>query len=276
MSAKCESDDDTVEPIVVSEETEAEPSFDGLMVGLGVGLNNTKYKLKAVGNTLLSKNTNLFNGVFWLGYGKTFGNIYVGLVFSGDFGKSKNVYKDLPLDTAKFKEMAKEEFTTIKKKVEETYNVRIIEDELKKLVDYIDKNLGSDPDKLESVKLRGKVKQRGFSPALAIRLGYIPDSCRSLMAYLDVGGFYRSVKGKGALIGTVGSTSHTLYEDPKWNSVSGIKPFVRIGLQKQLYKSIAVDLNGEYRFKTKKGDNLAQGEYNEGFSLRLSCIYNCN
>lgn len=240
---------------VVEEDSSCcDSQFGGFMFGVGIGWNNAKYKLKLKmkeefgADVQRSKTVNLFNGVFWLGYGWNFGNYYIGLVADCDFGKSKDF----------------------------TWSYRL--DELAKISGFDD---AAFVDKIESklqkngitgVELGLKIRTEGFSPTLALRFGYIPSSCHNLMAYVDVGATYRHVKAMNFITCKYQNVPCKL--EGAWLHIHGVSPIVRVGVQKMVYNNIAVDFNCGYRFKVKKQNNFMRVEGNEGFEVHLSAIYN--
>lgn len=247
-----------VEPVSVSEESECKPSFDGFMFGLGLGLNNAKYKLKlnkfSGGNDIKrSKNANIFTGVFWLGYGKSFGNFYLGLIANGDFGKSKDIlWSYTPGDLLKLLGLNKGNSGNT-------------------AFDEILNDVSKDTD--DRVCL--KIKAEGFSPSLAVRMGYVPSSSSGLLAYVDFGASYRHVKAKLSAEHLENGKVKNSVDFSKWLHIHGINPVIRLGLQKTVCSNAAIDLNIEYRPKAKSSNKTARVEDNGGFAVRLSGIYNC-
>lgn len=260
VNASVEATESTTEAVVDESESSdcCSPSFmfGGLMGGLGIGFGGAKYKVE-VGdffstNISNSKTVNRFNGVFWLAYGKTFNEFYLGLVVNGDLGSSKtsvltHSYNDLKSSDEKFEDSD------------------AVED-LKGLFKV-------DGSRIKDPRLGLKIKSAGFSPTVAVRLGYIPDSANGLMMYLDLGATCRQVKLIMFDRVTIDDKTQENGESYDQVKVNKITPIVRFGVQKNVCRTVAIDFNGEYRFGTKKTKETVTLKNSGGWGVHLSAVY---
>lgn len=230
--------------------------FDGLMWGVGVGFEGSKYKVKLEDffstNISDSKTVNRFNGVFCLAYGKTFDEFYLGLVVNGDLGSSKTSVLTHSYDELKNSD----------KKFEHDDAV----EDLEKLFEVNSSSI-KDP------RLGLKIKSAGFSSTVALRFGYVPNSATGLMMYLDLGATCRQVKLKIFDRVTIDAKIRENTESYDEVKINRIIPMVRFGVQKKVCDDVVIDFNGEYRFEAKKTKETVTLRNSGSWGIRLSAVY---
>lgn len=146
-------------------------------------------------------------------------------------------------------------------------------------------------DSIGEVTPRLRMRTGAWSPALALRLGFVPASYNTAMVYLDLGAAYNKAEYKIELLE---KGKNDIKKDGEgeelatgWKSASKVTPLVRLGVQKAIGSKFIAGLEVEYKFRASKnlgklGNDKAEAKdkykikrkFADGFTIRL--VGTCN
>lgn len=138
-------------------------------------------------------------------------------------------------------------------------------------------------------QLKTEMRTNSWSPALALRLGFVPSSYNTLMVYLDLGAAYNKAEFRHSLLDKEGKVIKANGKElvSGWQSASKVVPLVRVGFQKAFGQKFIAGAEVEYKFRGSKSwgdlnaeDPKEQGKvkfkFAEGFTLRVIGTVNFN
>lgn len=144
-------------------------------------------------------------------------------------------------------------------------------------------------EKSDTFHARAEMNTGAWSPALALRLGFVPASYNTAMVYLDLGAAYNKSKIQVSMLDADNKVVETSGKKSRFSeNVGKVTPLVRLGVQKAIGSKFIAGLEVEYKFQGKKtwgkytskttsesaSGYRARFKFADGFTVRL--IGTCN